>query len=426
MVLSERQFYRERALAFDSIGRALEREPATVSSAETRLALRIESLHDLLAAGHAASVARTADVVLGGGVPHSAVARLLALKGAAYARQGDAEPARQALHEAFERSSGEIAHADVLSARAASAYVDGALDEAASLLRQAVKLTGSEPTLSDPAGVRAYLRHLYWLANVHEETNDAAGAQRLLDLAHGVLLSRAPDDLSMLGAIKTQTACVALCLPGEASRALEELADAESIACRVGSPILYARVESLMAFTALATGPADAVRHARVAVELAQSALGGEELARVLLSSARVLTSCGDAPAALGLIELAKKHCVPGRYIDTIARFRHADALTAVGLHEEASHLAESACAKISSVNRSHYLGSAHLAAARAKAALGKLPEAMEHVDAAMPLLEKSGFLIEVKRANEMAARITGDPVYARRTQEMCRLLNVS
>jgi hypothetical protein len=170
-----------------------------------------------------------------------------------------------------------------------------------------------------------------------------------------------------------------------------------------------------------------ALQHARLAVTLARSGMCGEWRARALNTASRVFAGCGEAGRALEIIDEARAHALPGRYIDAISGLWRASALHELSRDAEAASAAEAACARIAAVNRSQFLGSAHLVAAAAHAALGKRKLALAHlVDAALPILAASGFAMEYLKANELALRLTGDTQYERRVEELTSALIAS
>ena len=424
MNLSERQFYRERSRAFAAIADALTQHEVEVASPELEIALRIDFLQDLVDNGFSGNVLASSEADLGDEMPRAVRARLFALRAAALGTIGDAHAVNAELAAATRLADADpLALAQCRMAEAEFAYREHRQDEAKRLVGEAIALTRDGAYRQDPVAVRAHVRHLLRLAHMSEESDDPQAACGLLDRAEALVTGRMNREQASLAGVLTEFAFAALCIPGKTRTAHQAASEARMLAYRARSSALAAFAELALAFAKILGGEAGAVRHARTGVDLARSSLAGDRLGAACLAAARAFALCGQPGVSDMLLREARMHLTPRQYLHTISLVREAEVLQAFGESEQSAHVAELACRRFGTVNRTHFLGSAHFAAANAYATLRRHVSASEHLRAALPLLESAGLLVESIRANELAATLFSEPRYARHARDLRRAL---
>lgn len=425
--ISERTFYRARSSAAATVAAALARVPAAVAIRTPELELDIEAWYDLHRTGFPAAVLTCSADALAPDMRPALRARLHALRATARTYAGPQDAFELELREAERFARGDrLAVADVFGARATAHYVRGETMAAIELRTRAVELSGAERVVATRAGLRAHVRHLQHLGNWHVEMVDARSGLALLERALALVLVREPNLPAVLAQLREEIACAALCVPDRAATAGNAIDQARMLAIRHGLTGRLAWIEVIAAWAKAPLRAAEALRYARRGTVLADASLGGEWLARLLLTASRVYCMHGESAAALALTERARAHIVPGGYLEAFAMMRRAEALIASGAYGDAAPIAASARSRIAAVNSSHYLGAAHATEAQAHRGLGDTARAAEHIVTAVPLLEQGGFTLELARANQLAASLTGDRRYRQRADELDRALRAS
>jgi hypothetical protein len=157
----------------------------------------------------------------------------------------------------------------------------------------------------------------------------------------------------------------------------------------------------------LAQKPAEALRDARIALDLGRAVLSGDPLVRTHFISSRIEIYANALDGTLDHLrearELTQADSLLGMVTDLVEARVHRAAGNARATIASASKAIESFERRRTST---HYLGEAYLARAIAGHALGR--DVRDDADAAVALLRRGGWLSDQDRAMKLAAMVHG------------------
>jgi tetratricopeptide (TPR) repeat protein len=413
--LSMRHFYRERARS-RRILRDVLANPPVAASADARIdTLRdeLEAEHAAIDFGFAAEAHRRVRARLDHGLPEILVPAFLGLRARALGESGRTEEAAAELARCEARDGvTQNDCAEFAYVRAALVDVAGRRAEATQHAQRAVELTGlgAQATARDR---RVHARMLAWLANLLQADHDPVAAIAAFERARDALRGCDAEPLAQHARILIDLAVTRYSLPAMIVQGIGEAEHALRSASWHGLPGEREWAELVIALGAFSrTVDGDAAEFP-IPV-LSGNGFAGAWLARMKLLVSRMQTARGETAAALRSVRAARAHIPPGHHLHASADLREAEALNALGDARAALPLASGAIDRISVGASSHYSGAAHLAVAEALARLGREEPARVHCEAGVEKLRHGAFVRDVRRALRFAARLTGDPQYAR------------
>lgn len=410
--LSMRHFYRERSAARRFVADAIRSRRAVRVHHDGGdvLADELESLHEDVLRGRVTAALVRAERMLAAGLHGAAQRDALALRVCALAARGDDAPDSAPL-----AADGGGEGASLAEAEYAAAFRFACLGDHANALRRAkhaVALGGG--TAEGPErGRRARARHLSLLGTLYEEDHEPRKAIGALESARELLLSCRFSPQNQVLHLWAQVAAARLAVPDMLDHGAAEALEAYRASSWHGLTLARSWATLVLAFAALAGRPAASALALPWDALLDFSGAEGHWLGRLHLLVSRIYTATGETERALDAVRAACAAIPPRHYLRAVADLRRAEALNAAGDGARALPLALRAIDGVAFSTRSHYVGSAHVAAARSLYLLGDVPKAREHCREGVLRLRSGALVSELSQALQFAARVTGEARYA-------------
>jgi len=412
--LSMRHFYRERSAARRLVADAIRsRQVVRVHhDGGDLLADEIESAHEDVLRGRAAAALARAERILASGLHGSQRREALALRACALAASAGDAPSDGPELVPQDGVAGAAARAE---SEYAAAFRLACLGDHANAVRRAKHAVAlGAGALDGPERQRrAHARHLGLLGTLYEEGHEPRKAVGAVESARQLLLScRFPPQNQMLH-LWAQVAAARLAVPDMLDHGAAEALETYRASSWHGLTLARTWAALILAFAALAGRPAASALALPWHALLDFSGAEGHWLGRLQLLVSRIYTATGETELALAAVRAACDAIPPRHYLRAVADLRHAEALNAAGDGARALPLALRAIDGVAFGTRSHYVGSAHVAAARSLYLLGDVPKAREHCREGVQRLRGGALVSELSQALHFAARVTGEARYA-------------
>jgi tetratricopeptide (TPR) repeat protein len=409
--LSMRHFYRERSAARRFVAEAIRsRQVVRVHhDGGDVLADELESVHEDVLRGRVATALLRAERILAA-APHEAARRdVLALRACALAARGDDAAGAVPLAA----NGGETA--SLAEAEYAAAFRLACAGDHVNALRRAKHAVALGDGAADGAERRrrAHARHLALLATLYEEDHEPRKAIGALETARELLLSCRFAPQNQVLHVSVQVASARLAVADMLDHGAAEALEAYRAASWHGLTLARSWAALVLAFAALAGRPSASALPLPWNALLDFSGAEGHWLGRLQLLVSRIYTTTGDTERALEAVRAACEAIPARHYLRAVADLRRAEALNAAGDGARALPLALGAIDRVAFGTRSHYVGSAHVAAARSLYLLGDVPQAREHCREGVQRLRGGAPVSELSQALHFAARVTGEARYA-------------
>jgi hypothetical protein len=410
--LSMRHFYRERSAARRFVADAIRsRQVVRVHhDGGDVLADELESVHEDVLRGRVATALLRVERILAAGPNAAARRHVLALRACALAARGDdaaggVPPATNGAAEA-----GSFAEAEYAAAFRLACTGDHA--NALRRAKHAVAL-GDGAAEGPERRRRAHARHLALLATLYEEDHEPRKAIGALETARELLLSCRFAPQNQVLHVWVQVASARLAVPDMLDHGAAEALEAYRASSWHGLTLPRSWATLVLGFAALAGRPAASALPLPWNALLDFSGAEGHWLGRLQLLVSRIYTATGETERALEAVRAACEAIPARHYLRAVADLRRAEALNAAGDGAQALPLALGAIDGVAFGTRSHYVGAAHVAAARSLFLLGDVPKAREHCREGVQRLRGGAPVSELSQALHFAARVTGEARYA-------------
>lgn len=410
--MSERHLYRVRRKMMEALAAGF----ATLESPVRPLVDHtVGSAHRALEHGDAPRACALLRQAIGRGFDsNDTLVQALALQVRAQADCGREDAAQLALDDL--RRAVNAAEESHESAARELAHAQSYLYLRRGLYRKALEyVTNPKPVLHEMADAHAQLRYartLIFTATLHQEEGSPEIALAVLSQAERLLERLTPAPAAESAQIATLRAFCLGADPNRLNEAHDSAASALSLAAWHGLTLEYAWARITQAWLCAAAGPFDdGLAYAKEAAECASQTSAGDQLARILLISARLHGRSGNHREALASIEAAAEAAKHWPWLSAVAASSYARTLAGNGQSDAALAAATSYIDAYEHLNDSPYQGFARFA--RAAALWKRGIRSDEDIEAALHYFDRGGALRDRIDAYALSAAMTGNRRHA-------------